>query len=244
MSGRRFRAPLLVAIPLVGLAALVLVVGPPGAVRAAPPEAPADAGVQVDGVGTATGTPDVLRVTVGVESTAETVGEALRTADAAARRVLDRLRDEDVPERDVQTSNVALHPAYADEERGITGYTARHDLRITLRDVQTAGETIGAVVDAGRNAARVEGLSYGIEDDAALQQEAREQAFAAARQKAEQYAALAGRELGDVVEIREQLAPSGPMPYAAEDAGGAAGMALAPGTATVTVTAQVRWSLR
>lgn len=244
MSGRRFRAPLLVAIPLAGLAALTIVLGPPGAVRAAPTEAPADAGVQADGVGTATGTPDVLRVTVGVETTAETVGEALREADAAARRVLDRLRDEDVPARDVQTSSVALHPAYAEDGRGVTGYTARHDLRITLRDVQSAGETISALVDAGGDAARVDGLSYAVEDDAALQEEAREKAFAAAQQKAEQYAALAGRELGEVVEIREQLTPSGPMPYAAEDAAGAAGIALAPGTATVSVTAQVRWALR
>ena len=63
------------------------------------------------------------------------------------------------------------------------------------------------------------------------------------RQKAEQYAELTGRTLGDVVEIREQLTASPPMPYAVADAARAEAVPLAPGSATVTVTVGVGWSL-
>jgi uncharacterized protein YggE len=230
-------------VTVVGVAAVIMVLAEPEPVRAAPTEASSDAGVVVDAVGSATGTPDLLRVTLGVEATAERVEEALQAADAAARRVLDALRAENVPEGDVQTVNVSIYPTYGSDGQAITGYTARHDFEITLRDLPGAGETIGVLVGAGGDAARVQGISYGLEDDAALQEEARAEAFAAAQRKAEQYAALSGRELGDVVEIREQVAPSGPVPYATGDAGGGEVVPLAPGSMTVSVTAQVRWSL-
>jgi uncharacterized protein len=108
-----------------------------------------------------------------------------------------------------------------------------------------AGAVIGRLADAGGDAARVQGISYVLEDDAALQEQARADAFADARRKAEQYAELAGRELGEVVSVRENVTAPGPMPYAAADsAAGASEMAIAPGSTTVTVTAEVRWSLR
>ncbi len=238
--------PLYAAVPIVVIVAAIALLVRPDVVRAEPVEAPPGAGVRVDGVGTATGTPDLLRVTAGVETTADAVEEALQGTDAAARRVLDALRAEDVAEADVQTVSMSIHPTYTDDGQRITGYTARHDLEVTLRDLARAGEVIGVLTDVGGNAVRLQGLAYALDDDAALQEEARAEAFAAARVKAEQLAALTGREIGDVTEGREQTAPSAPMPFAAADAGAAEAVpvALAPGSATVTVTVQVHWSLR
>ncbi|MCV2489334.1 SIMPL domain-containing protein [Geodermatophilus sp. YIM 151500] len=244
MPARRSLPPLLAAVTVVGAVLVYTLADAPGPVRAAPAEPAAAASVQVEGVGTATGTPDLLRVTLGVETTAGTVDEALATADDAARRLLEALRTEDVPDRDVRTVNVSVHPTYGGDGQSVTGYTARHDLDVTLRDLSGAGGTITAVVEAGGDAARVHGLTYALEDSAALREQARAEAFAAARRTAEQYAALAGRELGDVLEVRERRSPSGPEPLPAGDAAGGEALPLAPGSATVTVTAEVRWSLR
>lgn len=246
MPARRALSPLLAAVTCVGVAAVLALLVRPDAVRAEPVAPPPGGVVHVDGTGTATGVPDVLRATVGVETTADAVADALRDADAAARRVLEALRTEDVPEADVRTVHVGIHATYGDDGREITGYVARHDLEVTLRDLDRAGEVIGVLADAGGDAVRLQGVAYALEDDAAPQEEARAEAFAAAREKAEQYAALTGRVLGDVVEVRETVAPSGPLPYAASDVGGAEAMAvaLAPGSATVSVTVQVGWSLR
>jgi uncharacterized protein YggE len=174
------------------------------------------------------------------------VADALAGTDATARRVLDALRDRGVAEADVRTTNVSIQPTYGRDGQEITGYTARHDLEVTLRDLERAGEVIGALADVAGDDVRLQGVSYALEDDAAAQEEARKQAFAAARVKAEQYAELTGRPLGDVVEVREQVTPSGPVPYAATDMamGEAMAVALAPGSATVSVTVAVRWSLR
>jgi uncharacterized protein YggE len=242
MSVRRSRSPLVAAVTVLGVLAAVAVLGRPEPVRAEPVD-PSTATVQVEGVGTATGTPDVLRVTIGAETTAETVAAALSGTDAAIRRVHDALRAEGVPEDDVRTVNLAVHPAYGGDGQQIVGYTARHDLDVTLRDLSRAGAQIGLLVDAGGDAARLQGVAFWLEDDAALQAEARAAAFAAARGKAEQYAELTGRALGEVVEVREQSTPSEPVPYATDARGGEA-VPLSPGTATVAVTAQVRWSLR
>ncbi len=134
----------------------------------------------------ASGRPDVLRVTIGVETGAENVDEALTAANEAARRVLAALPAADVPERDVQTVNVSVWPRHGHEGEEITGYTARHDLLATLRSVDQAGETIARVVEAGGNAVRVQSLAYAIDDDEVLREQARAKAFADARRKAEQ----------------------------------------------------------
>jgi uncharacterized protein YggE len=246
MPARRAVSPLAAAVTCAGAAAAIALLVRPDAVRAEPVPPVPGAAVAVEGTGTATGVPDVLRVTVGVETTAAAVADALRDTDAAARGLLEALRDQGVPEADVRTANVAIHPGYDDHGQQITGYTARHDLEVTLRDLDRAGEVIGVLTETGGDAVRLHGVAYTLEDDAVPQEEARAEAFAAARATAEQYAQLTGRQLGDVVEVREQVTSSGPIPYGASDAAGAeaAAVALAPGSATVSVTVQVRWSLR
>ena len=221
----------------------VTVVGGSAPAQAVPDDPPVGAAVEVQGVGTATGTPDVLRVTVGVEVGAGTVGDALGTANAAAGKVLDALRAAGVADADLQTQNVHVYPRYDGNGRDITGYAAGQDVAVTLRDLDTAGTTISTAVDAGGDAARLQGVAYELDDDATLRSKARELAFADARATAEQYATLAGRELGDVVLVREQVAPTGPVPLAADSGMSTpSAVPIAPGTTDVTVTAVVRWS--
>jgi uncharacterized protein len=250
VPGTRPLRVVLAAVTVVGVMAALVLVLRPDPVRAAPDDPAPETtgtttGVEVGGVGTATGTPDVLRVTVGVEVTADGVDGALSGADDAVRKVIRALQDADVAERDVQTANVSVYPRYSNEGDRITGYVARHDLSVTLRDVGSAGAVIASVADAGGDAARIEGISYALEDDAAVRAEARSAAFADARRRAEQYAQLVGRELGDVLWVRENVSTSAPMPYAADEAAAAGrSLALEPGSTAVTVTAEVRWSLR
>jgi len=240
VSVRRSLAPLFAVLTL----AASVVVASSDRGLAAPGDPAPEGGVQVQGVGTATGTPDVLHVTVGVETGASSVGEALESADAAAQRVLDALHDAGVSDADVQTANVHLHPRYDGGGQAITGYLAGQDLAVTLRDLGTAGATIGAAVEAGGDAARLQGIAYELDDDTALRARARADAFAAARVTAEQYAELTGRQLGAVVLVREQVSASGPVPMVAGDAVAASeAVPIAPGSTDVTVTAEVRWSL-
>ena len=239
------RSAPLIAVLAIGAAVVAVIVSAADPVSAAPADPPADAGVQVQGVGTATGTPDVLHVTIGVETGAATVADALASANAAAQNVHDALRDAGTADADLRTVNVHIYPRYDGNGQNTNGYLAGQDIAATLRDMGSAGATISTAVDAGGNAARLQGISYELDDDAALRSHARELAFADARGKAEQYATLAGRELGDVVLMREEVTGSGPVPMVAADSAMASSGAvpIAPGTTDVTVTAEVHWSL-
>jgi uncharacterized protein YggE len=119
-------------------------------------------------------------------------------------------------------------------------------VNVTVRDLDAAGETISAAVEAAGDSARLSAVSFALEDDEELLAAARERAFVQARTKAEQYADLVGRDLGEVLSVRETLQPSGPMPYAGRPesaAGAASDIPIAPGSARVTVAVDVRWAL-
>ena len=244
MLTARLLAPLLVVVAL--LAAAAAWIAAPGDASAAPARASSDAGVTVAGTGTATAVPDVVRATLGAEASAPDVDGALGTADDAARRIVDVLVERGVDRADVQTAGVQLYPQYGPDGQPNAGYTARQDLTVTLRDLATAGDLIAAAVAAGGDAARLSGVSFAIADETPLRAEAREEAFADARAKAEQYAELVGRELGEPVSVREDAGPGayGGGGFSGESAGAVADVNLAPGTSEVSTTATVRWSLR
>ncbi len=206
----------------------------------------ADRGIRVVGVGTASGAPDVLRFTVGVEVTADTVDAALSSANQAAERTIAVLKDRGVQPRDLQTASVQIQPRYADTGQQITGYVVRQDLVVTARDLAAAGGLISAAVEAGGDAARLSGVSYALEDDETVLAAARDNAFATARSKAEQYARLSGQQLAEVVSIAEDVS-QGPLPFArtsAPAASAAPAVPLEAGSTEVSVSVDVRWAVR
>lgn len=228
--------------------------GRPGAAQAAPAsrsaaEAGAPSGITVVGEGRATATPDRVRATVGVEVTRESVDEALAVANERARAVIDAVMGQGVPEQDIRTRDVSLRPRSVErpeprEQPGprpeFEGYVASNTVEIEIGDVDGAGDVLQAAVDAGGDATRIDGLSFSLEDDQALREAAREQAFEAARTTASQYASLSDRTLGELVAVTEQTTARSPVPT--EDAAG--GPPVEPGRQEVVVRVEARWALK
>ena len=243
------RRTALLLVPVAALAAggyLVGSVHTPSPAAAAATD-PAQQGVVVSGLGKVSGTPDVLRVQLGVEVRRDDVSTALRDANTVQSRIRDAVRADGVDPKDLQTSDVSLYPAYT-PKGAPHGYTVNESLTVKLRNLSRAGKTIGDAVVAGGNAARVQGVSFALEDNAALLEQARDAAYAEAKKKAQRYADLSGRSLGPVELVSEQdPTTEQPMPYARADlAAGAPSSAVPidPGQAQVSVSVTVRWSLR
>jgi uncharacterized protein YggE len=74
--------------------------------------------------------------------------------------------------------------------------------------------------------------------------EAREQAIADARRKAEIYAKAAGVTLGAPLSISEEGGNAPPMPYRKMSAGMAASAPVAQGEETLAVTVNVSWAIK
>ncbi|MEP6697907.1 MAG: SIMPL domain-containing protein, partial [Pseudonocardiales bacterium] len=170
----------------------------------------ADQGVVVSGFGRSSGTPDVLRVSLGVEVRRGDVSAALRDANSLQQRVHDGFRRAGVAEKDLQTSSVSINPSF-DAKGRPDGYAVSEQLTAKLRNLAKAGQAISSAVTAGGNASRLRGVSFDLEDNAAPLQKARDAAFADAKRKAQRYAELSGRKLGPVVTISEQQ-PQDPGP--------------------------------
>jgi uncharacterized protein YggE len=158
------------------------------------------------------------------------------------------LRDGGVAAKDVRTAGLSVYrTTHTDgSQQRITGYIATESLSATLRDLDKAGQLVKRAVAAGGDTALVDGLQLDLEGDSELLVQARKQAFAEAKAKAETYAEAAGRGLGAVSSVSEQVDSSGPQPlsYRAMDVAGAKAVPIEAGSQKVSVSVKVVWSLR
>lgn len=217
-------------------------------------ESPAE-GITVIGTGRISGEPDTLRATVGVEVERPSVEGALDSANAAASRVTGALREQGVEERDIQTTEFSVRPRFGEpsvqpqpggpqDDSEIRGYVVTNLVEVTIRDMERVGEVLQAAVEAGGDAARVQGVRFTLEDNEALLQAAREAAFADARQRANHYAQLADRELGPLISLSEETESDPPRPMEGAAAEGAAAQAVPvmPGEEEVSVRITAVWA--
>jgi uncharacterized protein len=208
-------------------------------------------GITVGATAEAAGTPDTLRLDLSVVATAPTVSQALAKANGSAGAVQKSLLAAGVARKDLKTSALSISPSYVYSRSGtprVKGYEVSESVTAKLRDLAGAGEAIGKAVAAGGNAVRVNGITLDLEDTGALVSKARDTAFADARTKAEQYAKAAGRSLGTVVSIAENVANPSPIPLGASMqsavAAKSADVPIQPGSQQVSVSVTVVFAMR
>jgi uncharacterized protein YggE len=199
--------------------------------------------VTVTGEATVSVPPDLAQIEGGVTSDAKTAREASEANNVAMGKLLLALKGVNIDERDVQTSRLSLQPQNAPNRTGssaIIGYRASNLVTIRLRDITKLASVIDALVGAGAN--EIGGINFMVSQASKLLDQAREQAIADARRKAEIYARAAGVTLGSPLSITEEGSP-GAMPFRRMSAGIAAAP-LAQGEETLGVTVNVSWAIK
>lgn len=238
---------LLYALCLVGLVTVTGCANAPVAATAAE-AGPTDAGrpsVSARGVGKVTGTPDIVIVTLGVETSGPSAKAALDANNGHAATVIDLLKRNGVADADLRTSQLSVSPSYSENGR-INGYQVSNLVTATLRDIAASGGLIDAVAEAVGDAVRVQQLSFGIDDDSGLRAQARADAVRKAQDQARQMAEAAGVALGEIRSITAIPQPSpGPYPQTMDARSSAAGapVPLAPGSQDVEVAVDVVYDL-
>ena len=202
--------------------------------------------VDVTGTGTASATPDVVTLDVRVTCEGADVAGTLQMASARMGELQRAAHAHGVARADLQTTGSGVHQRWANDRPEVVGYTAFHTLRVRVRDVDSTGALVSAFSDAAGNALGIDNIALTLSDPEPLAVEARENAFRDARAKALQYAALAGRNLGQVRRVSDLgagslggAAPFGKMLAARELS---SGMPVEAGESTVTASVSVRWS--
>jgi len=202
------------------------------------------AAISVTGEATVSAAPDLAQIEAGVTSEAKTAREASEANNAAMGKVLQALKGAGIAEKDFQTSRLSLQPQSAPNRPGpsaVVGYRASNRVTIRLRDVAKLANVIDTLVGAGAN--DIGGINFMVSNASKLLDEAREQAVADARRKAEIYAKAGGVTLGAPLSISEEGSP-GPMPYRKMAVGMAASAPVAQGEETLQVTVSVSWAIK
>ena len=181
--------------------------------------------------------PDIANVSLGVESTAPTLTQAQDDANTRMQAVVDALLAQGVGRDDVRTSRLNVGPVYDPRDASqLRGYRAANSVQVKLRDLGRAGAVIDAVTAAGAN--RVDGIAFAIDDPTGPKDQARAQAMANARAKADQLASLAGMRIVGVKAISESDASA--RPVQAEQRAAPAALAAAPPPPVEPGTQEVR----
>lgn len=158
--------------------------------------------------------PDVARISAGVQNQAPTAREAVRQNAEAMDRLVKRIKALGIPAKDIQTSNFNLNPQYRydrqNEQQVFTGYQVNNQVSVELRDLDRAGETLDALIEAGAN--NVNGPYFMLEDDGEVKAAARKQAFERGKAMARDYAQMAGYSSVRLIEVSESFQSISPTP--------------------------------
>ena len=163
--------------------------------------------------------PDMATISFGVMTEAATAQAAMAENATRMTQVFAALRRAGVAERDIQTSGLNLSPQYdyvQNQPPKLRGYQATNRVSVGIMDLGRVGTTADAVVSAGVN--QIDGISFGLKDPKAAEDQARVLAVRALQDKARLYAQALGVELGGIRTLNEGggYTPQPPVPqYAA-----------------------------
>jgi uncharacterized protein YggE len=185
------------------------------------PLGPTSALLSLSAEGRSTRVPDIAMFSAGVVTNGTTAAEALGSNSREMDRVVAALKRAGIADRDIQTSSISLSPRWSNPEAEaqriaretrqpyvppteaprIIGYEARNSVQVRLRKLGEMGKVIDTLVAAGAN--EVNGPSFTLDDQKAALDEARTEAVAIGRERAELYARAAGMRVVRLLSMSE-----------------------------------------
>lgn len=147
--------------------------------------------------------PDIVYLSIGVESFAETAKSAQKNNAQKMAKINALLKNTwKIDDKDIKTEQFYVQPnyTYSDKEgRKVQNYSANHSLEVTLRDLSKVGELLDAAAEAGAN--NIGNARFSIENRDAFETQVIEKAMANADIKAQAIAKASKRQLGIVVNV-------------------------------------------
>ena len=149
--------------------------------------------------------PDIANLIVGVKTEAKfTAALAVKENTAKMNEIIKALKDIGIEEKDIQTTNYNLSPVYDWTDKTgqrLKGYEVNQNINIKIRDLDKIGDAIAKTTEKGAN--QIGNISFTIDDEFALRNEARAEAIKKAKEKAESIVGATGIKLGKIVNVYE-----------------------------------------
>ncbi len=222
----------------------------------------------VTGDGKATGIPDIAGFSFTVITEGGKDISSLQTENTnKANKAIDFVKSKGVEDKDIKTQYYNVEPRYQTYQCGITplygygttssvepcppasivGYTITQSVNVKIRDFSKIGDIMAGVVSNGANS--LGSLSFTIDDPSKVQDEARAEAIAKAKEKAQSVAQAGGFQIGRLLNISEGYNPYARYDYLSSAVGmGAAKESAAPtieaGSQEVNVTVTMQYEIK
>jgi len=191
-------------ITIAALLLLALAVGACAPVAASSQAEPRT--LSVNGTGTVTLSPDMAHIYIGVSTEDEDAAQAVADNNGRVEDVMASLEGFGIPPEDIQTTNFSI---YSQTQWGPDGedigtlYVVQNTVLVTVRDLETLGELLDAVVSSGANA--ISGIQFDVADRESVFTQALEAAMQNAESRAATLAEAAGVSLGAVNSVSSYL---------------------------------------
>lgn len=207
--------------------------------------------LNASGTGTVYIVPDIARVSIGVNTQNEDAAIALSENTQDVNAVMQTLTNLGVAENDIQTSNFYVYQQtnynYENMEMGAesepqTVFVVQNTVSVVVRDINSLGEILAAVVDQGANS--INGVSFDIEDPTAAYAEAQQKAIDEAASQAQEIADAAGVTLGEITYINVSDGYTTPTDMVMAERGAGGSVPISSGTLTIQVTASITYTFK
>ena len=186
--------------------------------------------ITVSDVGEIYAKPDLGITSFSVKTESKTVAKAMSENTEKMNEVIDSMKDLGIDEKDLKTTAFNIYPRYDYLEaspfnsgrRSLVGYEITQSLQVKIRDLDKVGQIIQKATDAGSN--QIGSLSFTIDDEDAVKEQAREEAINKAKDKAKELANQLGVDLVRIVGFYESVQqPAYYDTYAMKEVGGIGG---------------------
>lgn len=210
--------------------------------------------ISVTGTGEVYAKPDIGLIDISVKTEDINVSDATSENSEKMNNIIAYLKDSGVEEKDIKTTSFGISPVYSWEEktgkRNLEAYEVTQVLEVKIRDLSKVGEVISNSTSLGAN--YVSSLSFIVDDDEKVKEEAKELAIEDAKEKAKNLEKSLGVRLVKIVNFSEgTVYPTSS--YSSYKALAGAGVALEDAafsptietgenkiTSTVTITYEIR----
>jgi uncharacterized protein YggE len=175
--------------------------------------------IVVSGEGEAFAVPDIAEVRFTASKDAKTMQEAQKSVTDTANKALAYLKEQGIEEKDIKTQNYNAYPKYewqtrammpclagqycppSDGKNVLVGYTVTETISVKIRDTEKAGTIVTGLGALG--VTDISGPDFTVDDDEVIKAEARGEAIANAKDKAEALAKELGVKLVRIVNFSE-----------------------------------------
>lgn len=165
--------------------------------------------ITVNGTAEVYASPDVGLITISVKSEDIDIAKATNENSTTMNGIITFLKGEGIDQKDIKTTGFSINPRYEYEmktgKRTLVGYEITQSVNVKIRDLTKIGKVISESTSLGAN--DISSLSFIIDNDEQIKEQAKELAIKDAKDKAQKLEKELGIKMVRIVSYSEGSYP-------------------------------------